>query len=281
MVDAVLTAYRAAEPDVAVEVFRAPTGELTARVAAEQRSGGIRADLLLLSDPLSMQQYAAQGLLREWRPPDASVVAAEAHTDTFWGVSTIDVVVVHRPGGGLDSWSDLTNPRYRDRVALPNPGFAGSALGALGFFALADGYGLDFYRQLEENGAVQVKSPTEVITGVAEGRFDAGMALDFSARSVIAQGAPVEISAPEPGAVRIYAPVAIIDSTTNLAAAESLAGFLFTREAQQELSRLGRNPVRDDVTPPSRPERVVTPDWPEVFDRQQELLEDYRDIFGG
>ena len=68
-VDALLAAYDKVEPKVTVEVFRAPTGQLSARIAAEQRSGGVRGDVLLLSDPLSMQQYAAQGMLRRWSPP--------------------------------------------------------------------------------------------------------------------------------------------------------------------------------------------------------------------
>ena len=49
-----------------VDVFRAPTGELAARIAAEQREGGLQADILWLTDPLTMQQYAADGVLREW-----------------------------------------------------------------------------------------------------------------------------------------------------------------------------------------------------------------------
>jgi iron(III) transport system substrate-binding protein len=62
-VDSVVEGFSERYPDVDVEVFRAPTGELTARIAAEQREGGMRADVLWLTDPLSMQQYAGDGLL--------------------------------------------------------------------------------------------------------------------------------------------------------------------------------------------------------------------------
>lgn len=282
VVDALVAAYHRAEPAVHVELFRAPTGQLNARIAAEQRSGGIRGDVLLLSDPLSMQKYAAQGLLRRWSPPEESAVPASSRSDTFWGVATLDMVVVHRPGSGPASWQDLADPRYRNRVAVPDPGFAGSALGALGYFALADGYGLDFYRRLKANGAVQVQAPDAVVTGVAEGRFDAGMTLDFSAQQAIAKGSPVEISTPDPGAIQIYAPVAVFSATHNAAAAESFAGFLLTKPAQQELARLGRHPIRTDVTQPAGSStKTVTPDWPKVFQQQGKLLEDYRGIFGG
>jgi len=280
-VDALLAAYDKVEPKVTVKVFRAPTGQLSARIAAEQRSGGVRGDVLLLSDPLSMQQYAAQGMLRRWSPPQESAVPADARSDTFWGVTTSNIVAVHRPGDAPQSWQDLTAPRYRDAVALSDPNFAGSAFGTLGYFALADDYGFDFYRALEANGAVQVQAPGDVITGVAEGRFKVGMALDFLARAAVEAGSPIEISVPDPGAVHLYAPMAVFKATDDAKAAESFAGFLLTRRAQRVLAALDRHPVRDDV-PALAPEvREVAPDWSAIFDRQDELRDTYRDIFGG
>jgi iron(III) transport system substrate-binding protein len=280
-VDALLAAYATAEPDVTVEVFRAPTGQLTARIAAEERSGGVHADVLLLSDPLSMQQYAAQDMLLPWTPPEEDAVPEFARTDTFWGVTTSNVVVVHRPGAPPASWEDLTEAQYRDRVALPDPSFAGSAFGALGYFAFADGYGLDFYRRLKDNGAVQVQAPGDVITGVAEGRYDAGMTLDFLARAAVANGSPVEIAAPDPGAVELYAPVGVFATTPNATAAQSFAGFLLTRPAQEELAKLDRTPIRSDVSPLAPAVEEVIPDWARIFENQAELQADYRAIFGG
>lgn len=280
-VDALLAAYHAARPKASVQVFRAPTGQLSARIAAEQRSGGVRGDVLLLSDPLSMQQYAAQEMLRRWSPPHASAVPANAKSDTFWGVVTLDVVVVHRPGLAPSSWADLAGPRFRDGVAIPDPNFAGSAFGALGYFALAKGYGLDYYQRLKANGAVQVQAPGDVITGVAEGRFTAGMTLDFSARAAIAKGSPIEISAPSPGAIQLYAPVAVFAGTKHAADAEAFADFLLTRPAQQVLAERDRHPIRADVPANTPVASEVVPDWPAIFERQAALREGYRAIFGG
>lgn len=281
VVDGLLAAYREAEPDVSIELFRAPTGQLNARIAAEQRSGGIEGDVLLLSDPLSMQQYADQDLLRSWSPPDEDAVPEPLRTDMFWAVAISDVVVVSAPGQAPAGWEDLTDPRYRNAVALPDPGFAGSAFGALGYFALADEFGFDYYQRLKDNGAVQVQAPDDVITGVAEGRFLAGMTLGFSARAAMASGSPLEISSPEPGAVQLYAPVAVFADTANPTGAESFANFLLTSPAQEVLTSLGRTPVRSDVEPPEPTGQQVVPDWPTIFAQQEELLADYRAIFGG
>lgn len=283
--DPVLAAFAETQPDVEVELFRAPTGELNARLAAERREGAIQADVLWLSDPLSMQAYAADGLLRELDLGDAAdAIPAEYRTDEFVGTALLEVVIVHAPD--LDpvptAWEDLTDPAYQDAVAIPDPGFAGSAFGALGWFALEEGFGLEYYQALADNGAVQVQAPGEVITGVAEGRFAAGISLAFSAQQAIDDGSPLEVVYPEPGAIAVYSPVAIFESAADPAAAAALVEFLVTAEAQALISETSGNPpVRTDVDGAGGGGPQVSPDWQEVFGRQEELLEGYRAIFGG
>ncbi len=286
LIDALLASFAEAQPDVEVELFRAPTGELNARLAAEQREGGIQADVLWLSDPLSLQQYAGQDLLAPVEASEAAAIPEEYRTDDFIGVSVLEVVIVH--AAGLDpaptSWQDLADPAYRDAVAIPDPGFAGSAFGALAWFAQAEGYGTEYYQDLADNGAVQVQAPGEVITGVAEGRFQAGMTIAFSAREAIADGSPLEIVRPDPGAIAVYSPVGVFASSANPDAAGAFVDHILSVEGQQVLADLDRDPIRTDVDGPSvggEADDRVAPDWEAVFDRQSELLEEYRAAFGG
>lgn len=281
-VDAVIAAYEAAHPDTTVELFRAPTGELSARIAAEQREGGIEADVLWLTDPLSMQQYASEGMLQSWTPDEADAVPAEFAEDTFWGTRILNMIIVHQADlePAPTSWDDLTAGGYDQPVAIPDPGFAGSAFGALAYFALNEEFGLDYYQALKDAGAVQVQAPGEVVTGVAEGRFAAGMTLDREARDAMDDGSPIEVVYPESGAIAIYSPIAVVDGTSNAAAAESFANFTLTTDAQQAIAETGWQPIRDDVEWDIGGD-AVTPDWDAGFERQDELLEQYREIFGG
>lgn len=281
-VAAVVDAWRSTHGDAEIEVLRAPTGELAGRIAAEQRQGGIRADVLWLTDPLSMQQYASQGLLRSWTPGELGAVPERFRQETFFGTRILNMVLVHQPDLDLApaAWRDLAERDLPQPVAIPDPGFAGSAFGALGYFALAEDFGFDFYRALKERGAVQVQAPGDVVTGVAEGRYSAGMSLDKTAFTAVEKGSPVEVVFPEPGAIAMYSPIAVVAATTNAAAAESFANFTLTRDAQQAIAGTGWQPVRDDVAW-DRGGPTVTPDWQEAFDRQDQLLEQYRTIFGG
>ena len=281
-VDAVVEAFEARHPETRVEVFRAPTGELTARIAAEQREGGIQADLIWLTDPLSMQQYDADGLLLAHTPTEVEQVSEEFRSERFWGTRLLSMVIIQQAGmkPRLTKWGDLGDPAF-GKVAVPDPGFAGSALGAMAYLVMADGYGLDFYSRLAANGGVQVNSPGDVVTGVAEGQFSAGMTLAFSARAAIEKGSPIEIVWPEPGAIVMYSPIAIVGSADDPTAAKQFVDYVLTREGQGAIAGTGWQPVRTDVAWSAGGGRIVTPSWPDVFNRQDELLNQYREIFGG
>lgn len=280
-VDAVVAAFKEESPEVTVEVFRAPTGELTARIAAELREGGLQADILWLTDPLSMQRYDADGLLASWQPSNLEAVPEEFRTDTFFGTRILNMVIVHR--AALDpvprTWTDLTAEAYRGRVGIPDPGFAGSAFGTLAYFALGE-EGLDYYRALSDNGVVQVKSPGEVVTGVAEGRFDVGISLDKIVRVAVDKGSPVVLAWPEPGAIAIYSPIAVVAETEQPEAAKAFADFVLSLPAQEAIAATGWEPIRGDVDWPYRGPQV-TVDWSQAFDRQEELLREYQAIVGG
>jgi iron(III) transport system substrate-binding protein len=280
-VDAVVDGYRAAHPGVEVEVFRAPTGELTARIAAEQREGGLQADVLWLSDPLSVAAYDAQGLLLHWEPDGAGALEPVATASTWWATRVLTMVVVHDPElPAPEDWWDLASGRYPGGVALPDPGFAGSALGALGFFALDPGYGFDFYAALAETGATQVPSPGEVVAGVAEGRFDAGMTLEFSARSALDKGSPIAIARPAPGAIGIASPVAVVAGSAGEAPARDFVEHVLSVDGQQAIAATGWRPARPDVEW-DRSGGIVFPDWGEIAGRRDELLDTYSVVFGG
>ncbi len=280
-VDAVVAGFAAVSPDTDVEVFRAPTGEINARIAAERREGGLRADVLWLTDPLSMQQYHADGLLRSWTPAEAGAIPAAYRTDSFWGTRVLSLVIVHQPGlsPAPVAWSDLETAAEAGGVALPDPGFAGSAFAALGFFALHEDFGMEFYRRLHDAGAEQVSAPGDVVTGVAEGQYAAGITLWFTAQAAADKGSPIEIVWPEPGAIALFSPIALTEGATDTTA-EAFVDYVLSTGGQTAIAGTGWQPARRDLAWTAAGPQV-TVDWSLAYDRQEELLDAYRAIFGG
>ena len=279
-VDAVVAALAEVNPELNVEVFRAPTGELDARIATEQRTGGIGADVLWMTDPLSVQRYEADGLLSPLEGEAFDVVPEAFKGDSFVGTRLLNLVLVS--GADVEApaaWSDLVDPAYADGVVMPDPGFAGSAFAALGYLGTSDEFGMDFYQGLKDNGATIVQSPVDTLTGVAEGIYDVGITLDKVARANMDKGAPIEMVWPEPGAIALFSPAAVVAETDDPAAAQAFQEFLVSPEGQAAIASTGWQPVRDDVEWPYDGE-VVTADWNELYGSQAQLLEDFYAIFG-
>src|SRR4051812_17258767 len=81
----VIKAFEKSNPGSTVELFRAPTGQLNARVAADTRSGGLKADVVWGCDPLTMQAFVKQKLVGGWTPPGAAAIPAQYRTGDYVG----------------------------------------------------------------------------------------------------------------------------------------------------------------------------------------------------
>jgi iron(III) transport system substrate-binding protein len=267
----------------AVDLFRAPTGELNARVAADARSGGLRADVFWGCDPLTVQSLVDQDLVGGWTPPDADAIPEEYRTDDYVGGHLLYMVAVHRTDVPAPrAWADLAGPDY-EAVAVPDPSVAASALGTLGWFAEDPAQGVGFYARLRDNGAVQVSTPDDVTTGVAQGIYDAGMTTANSAYAAKDDGSPVDVVWPEPGAVAVYGPLALATGSADSQAAKDFISFVISEEGQDVLGKSGAYPTRPDATGPTIPEGAPTasPDWASIAANKDAFLSEYQQVFGG
>jgi iron(III) transport system substrate-binding protein len=111
----VIQKFEAAHAGVKVDLFRAPTGQLNARVASDVRSGGLKADVIWACDPLTMQDYVAQGLVGGWTPQ--TDIPAAVRTPDYVGVAVLYMVALTRKGTPAPAaWTDLSRA---GKVAVP------------------------------------------------------------------------------------------------------------------------------------------------------------------
>lgn len=279
----VIKAFESSNPERPVDLFRAPTGQLNARVAADARSGGLRADVIWGCDPLTLQNYVDQGLVGGWTPPAAGAIPSQFRTGDYVGAALLYLVAVHRVGvPAPQTWSDLAGAAYAGGVAVPDPSVAASALGALGYFAADPAYGVAFYGALKKNGAVQVSTPDDVTTGVAQGVYKAGMTIASSAYAAKSAGSPVDVAWPKPGAVAIYGPIALAKQRADSAAAKAFISFVISKEGQTVIARSGSYPTLPGVRGPSIPDGapIVYPNWAAIGADKVAVLNTYRQFFG-
>jgi sulfate/thiosulfate transport system substrate-binding protein len=186
---------------------------------------------------------------------DKGLVDPTWNEDAYKGIPFGSVVtIVTRKGNpkGIKDWDDLLKPGIE--VVTPNPFSSGSAKWNLlaPYAAKSEGgknpqAGLDYLNSLiSEHIKVQPKSGREATDTFLQGSGDVLLSYENEALFVERQGKDVEHVTP-PTTFKIENPVAVIKTSQNLAKANALKDFLYTKEGQTLWAEAGFRPVDPEV----------------------------------
>lgn len=194
--DALVEAFNQVHPEVTVEVFRAGTGDLTTRVATEQASGGVQADVFLAADAGTFEDYAADELLLQYSPADVEslnqdIVDPEGY---YTGTRIIPTVIAYNTGLVTEpptSWAELTDAEYANKLVMPNPDVSGAAAYNAAVWLDEPALGEEWLTKLAANKPVIADSNGPVSQAIATGAQPVGIVVDFL---VSAEGQELAVS---------------------------------------------------------------------------------------
>jgi iron(III) transport system substrate-binding protein len=228
---------------VTVNIVTADTGTLLTRVQAEQKVGGVKADVILFTDPSSMDILAQQKLLSTYKPAEEPLLPQTFVGNDWAGAFSINDVIIYHKGMTLPvpaRWSDLTASIYRNQVEFSTPTSSDQALAFVGYLSQASGW--PYFSLLRKNGAVDVASMTQVANDVAAGTVSIGVVSDELARELIDAGAAIKIAWPQDGALAVPAPVSLVTGHESLLAVKFI-NWLFSNAGQNAVTTLGYTPA--------------------------------------
>jgi sulfate/thiosulfate transport system substrate-binding protein len=180
------------------------------------------------------------------------------------GMVTDSVVVfVVRDGNPkhIKTWNDLTKPGVQ--VLTPNPFTSGgarwnvmAAYGAQRKDGKTDAFARDYVLRLFKNVVVQDKSARDALQTFLSGKGDVLLTYENEAILAKKQGQAVQYVIPR-NTILIENPVAIVNTTKNIAAAKAFVTFLRGPQAQELFAETGYRPVLKSVAAkfeyPTRP----------------------------
>jgi len=280
-------------PGVKVEVHRSGSERVLQRIMQELQAGIKNADVVNTSDTGHFVFLKRKGLLAKYTPAGADkFTPAFRDRDGFaWGWRAFPLVVPYNTklvtaADAPKTWKDLLDPRWKDKLVISHPGYAGSVVTQI--VALANLYGWDFWAQLAKNKPMLVQSIHDPARTVASGERAAGAnGADYGfLYTERRKGSPIAAAYPRDGVVLILSPTAITSFAPHPAAARLFTDFIFTREIQQVLADAeGLYVAHPDVTyPADRPKlseiKVLTVDPEEIERRTEEVKKKFVELFG-
>lgn len=288
-IDAVVAAFREQQPNITVDVFRAGTGDLTARIAAEEKAGAIGADLLLAADAGTFEGYVERDLLREYVPADADALDQNVlDPEGFYtGTRIIPTAIAYNTGeitAPPESWADLTKPEYAGKIVMPNPDVSGAAAYNAAVWLDEPALGEDWLAALAKNQPLIADSNGPVSQAVAEGSQPVGVVVDYLVRELAAAGSPIDVAYPSEGVPYVTQPVGIFESTASPEAAEAFVDFLVSAEGQKLAVAQSYLPVRGDVgTPAGAPKlsdiTLLSPELETIRSGQAAAVQTFNGLF--
>ncbi len=263
---------------VEVEQFQGTTGEILARLEAEQANP--IADVVILaswSDGLSMK---ADDQLESYTPANADKIN-EGWIDadaTLFGYSASAVGVIYNTTIFQElsaDWSELADEQYKDNIAIPDPEKSGACKDFLAGLVTGTSDGDQIMQSWADNGLTVPganKAALEAVTTGEKGILIAGV--DYNAYSSMSKGEPLNIYYPASGTVVNPRPAMILKTAPNMDNAKAFVDFLFSDEAQKLVADAYLLPGRNDITCENRTNLSDIPQIPTDWDKMMEVASD-------
>ncbi|WKA51818.1 ABC transporter substrate-binding protein [Planococcus liqunii] len=287
---ALVDAFTEKNPDVEVSIFRSGTEEVVSKIQAEDQAGDIQADVLLVADSVTFENFKKEELLLSYKSPEADAID-QAYVDpdgTYTGTKVMAtglIVNTNEVKDLPDSWSVLTEKAAKGKAGMPSPLYSGAAAYNLGVVTKQDGMGWEFYEDMRANDITITQGNGAVLEGVAMGEQQYGMIVDYLAAQAKSDGSPVELVYPKEGVPVITEPVGILANTDNEEAAQAFVDFVLSEEGQELASDQGYTPIRQGVEAPEGLKslddiKVLEADSVELLQTRDDDKAKFGEIFG-
>jgi iron(III) transport system substrate-binding protein len=247
-------AFMRKRPDIKVEIYRAGSTEVGAKLAAEREVGGIRADLLWLADAPIYYDLRKRGELLAYVSPEAKAIPADLKDANgfFTAGRLINMIVAVNTDvtplkDAPKSWKDF--PDFGKKAVMGNPLYSGSNFVTVAAFVKKDG-NWGWFERARAKGVAIVRGNSEAASALAGKEFGIAMTLDYIIAGLIKKGAPLAIIWPSEGAISVPSPIAIIKGTKNPSGSKAFVDYVLAKEGQEFLVKQEVIPVRADVNPP-------------------------------
>jgi putative spermidine/putrescine transport system substrate-binding protein len=239
-----------------------PKGSSVAMAAIEKEKENPVADCAYYSGAIGFAA-AQRGLHQPYKPKGWEKISTDLKDPAglWWAVhtATIAFVVNTQALGGSPiprSWSDLTKPLYKGKIAYDDPTWGGTSYTLVyGVNALLGGDernfqpGLDYFKKLDAN---VLSYPREsVYNAVLRGEIPIWINADGNGYKMkYADHGPIEVVIPSDGSFSMPLVMGMVKGAPHPAQTKTYLDWLLTTEAQSEFSKGFFRPVVEGATQP-------------------------------
>src|SRR5688572_27021888 len=248
-INAVSEEFTKKHPDIKITPVRGSTGAMMQRIKAE--AGAPKADIFW-SGGFAVLRLYKEFFLPYQSPEYTTLQPTYRDSAGLWAGTNTHVMVIMVNKRALKgdpmpkTWSDLANPRWKDRLVISDPEKTSSSLATL--WGINETIGPEPLKGIAKNATI-TSTASQVFDGVAKGEFAVGMTMEYAAQEYVAGGnKDIEIVYPTEGTYIAPEGMALVKGSPNAKEARVFYDFLASKQAQEMLvKKFFRRPMREDV----------------------------------
>lgn len=242
-------------PNLDIRAIRLSTGELGARMIAEKYNPQV--DVVWGWAVTNMAGFIDRGMLEPYKPKNWDIIPANFKDPKgYW--TAIDLYAAAFVGNKRvlkskklkmpESWDDLLNPAFRNRLIMPNPASSGT-----GFLQIAsllvildpdyknkpveDNLAWDYLKKLDKNMGQYIKSGSKPAKLTAAGEYAVGCSFAYVYSSLKKKGFPVQMTLPAEGVGFELEANALVKGAKHKAAAKKFLDWAISKNAMKQYAK--------------------------------------------
>ncbi|MEA2870851.1 MAG: iron(III) transport system substrate-binding protein [Hyphomicrobiales bacterium] len=285
--------FEAAFPGIKANVVRTTAQVAYQRLTQEQKAGAMQVDVFSSTDIGHYVALKEKSLLEKYVPENASRVIEvykNYDPDGFYTVTSAGLIGIGyntaklKEADAPKNWTDLTDPKWKDKIALGHPGFSGYV--GTWVVSLKKLYGWDFFERISKNNPQIGRSINDTVTMLNAGeRVVAGSGPNGTVMESAGKGNPLAMIYPPDGTVLIIAPSGIPKGVKHPNAAKLFMEYLLTVEASKIWVAHFNESMRSEVKPlggakSAADVKTIRPTVEEITSGIPEVIKQWRDTFG-
>ncbi|MGY1718909.1 ABC transporter substrate-binding protein [Blastococcus sp. SYSU DS0552] len=269
---------------------REDSGAVANSVEAELASGSLNADVVSLTDPETMMQWAEDGVIADAEVPNADelIDGLDNPDDPQVPYSLVPLGLMYNsantdPADLPTTWEELANGDYGTIVSA-DPGASGTALSY--YTTLSGELGEGWLEQLAQRDVIVTDSSLALAQLVLTGEADLGIpAIESAVISTAAEGEPLAIAFMEDGVPTFTSELAMLAEAPHPNAAKLLVQYHLSEDFQTALTELGGRSVLQDGPQPAEgadlsDATLLPADLEEIASRGDEVVARFASLFG-
>lgn len=285
-------AFEARHPDIQVTFLRDSASPIVARLLAERNAS--QADVVHAISVIGLETLAAEKVLSPYTPQGAEVLDKRfLSPDRSWvGINAwgsaicLNQELLERQHLPIPQhWSDLTNPIYRGKIAMPHP--ISSSTGYMILLGWLELFGEEqtwaYVKALHENMLFYTFSGSRPISMVAQGEIPIGLSSNAFTKPYRNPKIPLRVVEPDEGVGWDAEGSALVAGTKKEQAAKAFLDFCASEEVAQIAADFSGIAARPDFSTDEGREtmsHMIPMDFKNAALRKKAILEKWQEVVG-